>query len=72
MSLSMLVAAIVAAVGATWGILIKVRGDGKSAARAEADAAALAAADKRRKNDAAVSAAGPDAAVDWLRKHNRK
>jgi hypothetical protein len=72
MSLSMLVAAIVAAVGATWGIFIKVRGDGKSAARAEADAAALSAADKRRRDDAAVSAAGTDAARDWLRTNNRK
>jgi hypothetical protein len=68
----MLVAALVAAVGATWTLFIKVRSDGKSAARAEADAAALNAADKRRKDDAAVSAAGTAAAVDWLRKNRRK
>ena len=63
---------IILAVGAAWGLKIKVQADGAAKVKAASDAAAIAAADKRRKDDAAVSAAGPAAAVDWLREHNRK
>jgi hypothetical protein len=60
------------AIGTIWGIRLQGKRDGEARVRALGTAAALEAAAARRKSDAAISAAGTDAARNWLRTNNRK